>query len=149
MGGAFLLRQVELLDRPDFFKSVELILRPSAAALIKRLVDQFDSDIIFVKILFAIVAFLISNYTNYTYTVPDNLTDAKTIVRIQDISTELVWRYLIYKHNYHDAVLCFLNFIRCLFLVNGSVVEAHEARQFTEIIDSVVESTEQKLTLNN
>ncbi|CAF1441492.1 unnamed protein product [Rotaria sordida] len=148
IGGAVILRQAHLFDNPAFFKSAELIFRPSAVALTKQTIDQLDPDITFIKIIFAVVAFLISNYTVYTSTAPTNLTDAKKILRIQDIYTDLVWRYLIYKYNDHDAILCFSNFIRCLFLINDSVVEAHEAQQYTDIIDSVVEATQQKLTLN-
>jgi len=148
IGGAFLLRQVPLFDHPAFFESAELIFRPSAVTLITRLIDQFDPDIIFMKIIFGIIAFLIFNYTVYTNTPPINLMDRKRILCIQDIYTEIVWRYLLYKHNDREAILCFSNFIRCLFLVNESVVQAHEAQQFTDIIDSVIQATQQKLTLN-
>ncbi len=149
IGGAFILQQTQLFDRPAFFKSAELIFRPASVALTKHLIDQLDPDTMFIKIIFSIIAFSISNYTIYTHTTSDNLIDAKAILRIQDMYTELVWRYLLYKHNHREAVLCFSNLIRCLFLLNDSVVEAHEEQQFTDIIDSVVESTEQKLTLNS
>ncbi len=149
IGGAFILRQVELFDQPTFYKSAETIFRPTTVALIKRLIDQLDPDITFMKIIFAIIAFFMSNYTVYTNTIPDNLIDAKSILHIQDMYTELVWRYLIYKHNYQDAVLRFSNFIRCLLLVNDSVVEAHEVKEFTDMMGSVVEQTEQKINLNS
>jgi len=149
IGGAFILQQTQLFDCPAFFKSAELIFRPASVALTKHLIDQLDSDIVFIKIIFAIIAFSISNYTSYTQTTSDNLIDTKAILNIQDMYTELVWRYLLYKHNHREAVLCFSNLIRCLFLLNDSVVEAHEEQQFTDIIHSVIQSTEQKLNLNN
>jgi hypothetical protein len=148
IGGAILLRQFQLFDFPDFFRSTELIFRPSAVALIKRLIEHLDPDIIFLKIIFGIISFLISNYTVYQDIPATHLKDTKKIISIQDMYTELVWRYLIYKHNHREAVLCFSNFLRCLFLLNDSIVQAHEAKQFTDIIDSVVQSTEQKLNLN-
>jgi hypothetical protein len=148
IGGAFLLRQVPLFDCPTFFESAERIFRPSGVNLIIHLINQFDSDIIFIKIMFGIIACLMSNYTVYTNTPIINLTDTKTIIRIQDICTEVVWRYLLYKYNDRQAILCFSNLIRCLFLLNDSIVQAHEAQEFTDIIDSVIQSTQQKLTLN-
>jgi hypothetical protein len=63
IGGAFILQQTQLLDRPTFFESTQLIFRPATTALMKRLIDQLDSDIMFMKIMFAIMSFLISNYT--------------------------------------------------------------------------------------
>jgi hypothetical protein len=149
IGGAFILRQFQLLDFPNFVRSSEIIFQPSAIVLIKRLIEQFDPDIIFIKILFGLISFLISNYTFYNDIPADHLRDSKKIINIQDMYTELVWRYLISKHNYRDAVLCFLNFLRCLFLLNDSIVQAHQQKRFTDIIDSVVQSTELKLNLNS
>ena len=148
IGAAFLLREGQLLDRPDFFRSTELIFRPSAVALTKRLIDHLDPDMMFLKIMISIVAFFTSNYTMYPSTPFTHLKDMKAVLRIQDAYTELVWRYLLYKHSYRDAVLCFSNLIRCLLLVNDSVVEAHDAPEVTDIIHSVVHLTEERLTLN-
>ncbi|CAF1205213.1 unnamed protein product [Adineta steineri] len=148
VGGAYILRQAHLFDYPAFSESAELIFRPAAVAATKRLIDQLDPDIIFVKIICAVIAFLVSNYTVYSSeTVSHNLPDAIKIIRVQDMYTELVWRYLLYKHNPQDAVLCFMNLIRCLLLVHDSIVKSHEARQFNELMDTVVESTEHKLNL--
>jgi hypothetical protein len=149
IGGAFLLRQFHLLDFPNFVQSSEIIFQPSAIILIKRLIEQLDPDIIFVKILFGLISFLISNYTFYNNIPADHLRDSKKIMDIQDMYTELVWRYLISKHSYRDAILCFLNFLRCLFLLNDSIVQAHQQKQYTDIIDSIVQSTESKLNLNS
>jgi hypothetical protein len=149
IGGAFILKQFQLLDFPNFFQSSEIIFQPSAIVLIKRLIEQLDQDLIFIKILFGLTSFLISNYTFYNNIPAEYLRDSKKIMDIQDMYTELIWRYLISKHNYRDAVLCFLNFLRCLFLLNDSIVQAHQQKQFTDIIDSVVESTELKLNLNS
>lgn len=149
LGLAFLFRESELLEEPSFARSVELIFEPIALVLFKRLINQLDLDVNFLKILFAIISFLISDYTIYQVTPPDHLTDVKIILAIQDVYTDLAWRYLLYKHHQQDAVLCFSGFIRCLRLLNTSVVHSTEAPQFTDIIDTVVQATEAKLTLNS
>ena len=146
IGAAIILREAQLFDRPSFFESAELIFRPATVTVFKRLIDQLDPDVTLMKIICAIVAFVLSNYTTYSSNFFGELTDRKAIVRIQDMYTDLMWRYLLYKYNHHDAVLCFSNLIRCLFLVNESVVEAHEVRQYTDMMDAVVETTEQNLT---
>lgn len=146
IGAAVVLRQAQLYDRPAFLESAKQIFRPAAVTLVRRLIDQLDPDIALMKMICAIVAFLVSNYTVYQSTSFSELSGLKAILRIQDMYTELVWRYLVYKHTHRDAVLCFSNLIRCLFLVNDSVVEAHEGQQYTDLMDTVVETTEQKLT---
>ena len=146
MGAAVVLRQAQLFDRPSFSESIEMILQPATVALIKRLVDQLDPDIALMKMMCAVVAFVASNYTVYLSTEPTKLTDLKAIVRVQDMYTDLVWRYLLYKRSHSDAVLCFSNLLRCLFLIHTSVVEAHNGPQYTNIMDTVVETTEQQFT---
>ena len=86
-------------------------------------------------------------YTVYNENVQTNLTNIKVILPVQDMYTELVWKYLLYKYDHHQAVIRFSNLIRYLLLVNGAIVEAHELEQFREMINCVVQKTEQKLCL--
>jgi hypothetical protein len=76
-----------------------------------------------------------------------HLPNTKAILSIQDIYTELAWRYVLYKYGHHQAVMRFSNLIRCLFYVNDAIVEGHESREFTEMIDTVIKQTEQILCL--
>jgi hypothetical protein len=147
IGGMFILHQTRLLDDITFYKSAEMIFQPNAMSLIKRVNDQFDSDDTFCKIILAIVAFSTINYTNYTKFSQTNLMNIKAILPVQDMYTELVWRYLLHKYDHHQAVIRFSNLIRCLLLVNDAIVEANESQQFRDMIDSVVEQTEKKLCL--
>ena len=63
--------------------------------------------------------------------------------------TELAWRYLLYKYNHDQAVRCFSNLVRCLFTVYDGIIEVCKVKRFTDMIDSVIEQTEQTLTLNS
>ena len=58
-------------------------------------------------------------------------------------------RYLLYKSNHEQAVKCFSDFIRCIFMGNESIVEAQNLQWFTDIIDSTTEKTEQILSLKD
>jgi len=44
-------------------------------------------------------------------------------------------------------VMCFLNLIRCLFLVNTAIVDAVESKQYMDMIDSLVKQTEETFIL--
>ncbi|CAF1092657.1 unnamed protein product [Rotaria sp. Silwood1] len=145
IGGMFLLCQARLLDDLSFVKSAEMIFQPSAIVCIKRVIDRFDSDVTFIKLILAILAFSTISYTVYRKNTQSNLTNIKAILSIQDMYTDLAWRYLLYKYGHHQAVIRFSNLLRCLFSVSEVIVEAHEAQQFTDIIDYVVEQTEEAL----
>ncbi|CAF1553094.1 unnamed protein product [Rotaria sordida] len=145
IGGMFLLHQAKLLNDLTFFKSAEIIFPPSVMFFAQRVIDQFDSDDTFIKLVLTILAFSTINYTVYRKNIPINLTNITTILPIQDMYTDLTWRYLLYKYGHHEAVIRFSNLLRCLFSVSETIVEAHKTQQFIDIIDYVVEQTEQTL----
>ncbi|CAF4755134.1 unnamed protein product [Rotaria sp. Silwood2] len=147
IGSMFTLRQYKLFDYPPFYKSAEMIFQPSAAIFTKRVIDQLDPDNTFIKLVLAILAFSTINYTVYKKNVQINLTHIKAILPIQDMYTDLTWRYLLYKYGHHEAVIRFSNLLRCLFLVIWAIAEAHESQKFGEMIDCVIEQTEQTLCL--
>lgn len=148
-GCAFLFRETHLFDQPLYLQSVEKLFETNSIHFAKRLIEHLDSDIVFLKIIVSLMAFFTSNYTVYTNEPPTNLDNAISIFHVENIYSDLVWRYLLYKYGHRQAVQCFSNLIRCLLLLNDSVVQAHEVREFTEIIDTVVQTTEEKLQISD
>ncbi|CAF3424419.1 unnamed protein product [Rotaria sp. Silwood1] len=122
-----------------------MIFPPSAMIFIKRAIDQFDSDVTFIKLILAILAFSTINYTVYRKNILINLTNVTAILPIQDLYTDLAWRYLLHKYDHHQAVIRFSNLLRCLFSVNEAIAEAHESQQFMDIIDFVLKETNTKI----
>jgi hypothetical protein len=145
IGSMFTLRQYQLLDYESFYESAETIFRPSAAAFTRCAIKQLDPDDTFIKLMLATFAFSTTKYTIYTKNILINETNIKAIVSIQDTYTEITWRYLLYKCNHREAVIRFSNLIRSLFFVIAAIVEANESQQFIEMVDTVIERTEQTL----
>ncbi|CAF0820187.1 unnamed protein product [Adineta ricciae] len=149
VGVASMLHHVQLYANPSFVNSAELIFRPSAVASFVRLIDQLDPDVTVVKLMCAILSFMTSRYTTYSAAVAANLSNVTAVIRAQDMYAELVWRYLLYKYNYRDAVLRFFNLIKCFFLMNDSIAEAYETRKYADMINCVIEATEEANTCRN
>ena len=148
-GCAFLFRETGLFDQPLYLQAAEVLLKENFIHFAKRLVEHLDSDVVFLKIIVALMSFFTSNYTVYIHEPPTNLDNAISIFHLENIYSDLVWRYLLYKYGHQQAVQCFSNLIRCFLLLNDTVVQAHEVRQFTEIIDTVVQTTEEKLHISD
>ncbi|CAF4140081.1 unnamed protein product, partial [Rotaria sordida] len=100
----FILCQYKLCDYPLFYKSTEMIFKSSAAKFTRRIIDQLDPDNTFIKLILSILAFSTTNYTVYKKNMPINLTNIKGILSIQDMYTDLTWRYLLYRYGHHQAV---------------------------------------------
>jgi len=107
IGSCLISRCTRLLDNVTFYKSAEAIFGSSALSNSIRTIDQLDSDGTLVKLMLALLAFSTFDYIYYTNIAPDNLLNMKEVLRIQNMYTELAWRYLLYKYDHKRAVMCF------------------------------------------
>ncbi|UJR23911.1 hypothetical protein I4U23_026883 [Adineta vaga] len=144
IGGIFLLYQSHLFDYSLFYQSTQTIFSSNSTATIKRVIDHLDSDDTFIKLVLALLAFSTTNYTIYSGSM-SHLIDSNAILPTQNLYTEITWRYLLHKYNQNEAVVRFMNVIRCMLLVNRVIVEAHDSQQFMEIVDGIIEQSERKL----
>lgn len=145
-GGMFILRQHHLFDYPSFYQSSERIFRPHSAAWTRRVINQFDSDLTFIKIMLAVISFSTIKYTVYTTDSRFGTVNIQNLLRNQDMYTDLAWRYLLSKYDHQEAVSKFANFIRCLLLVHAAVVEAHQSQEYHQIIKDIIEENEKILS---
>ncbi|CAF3964605.1 unnamed protein product, partial [Rotaria sp. Silwood1] len=101
----FIYHLIGLLSYPAFYYTVALITHPSIEPAAKCLAKIIQFDIIVMKLFLAIVSFSTINYTTYSNIPPINVLNIKQVLDIQDKYIELLWRYLLYKYNYAQAVL--------------------------------------------
>jgi hypothetical protein len=147
LGTCLIARYTRLLDNTALYKSSEALYGSATLANGVRAIEQLDFDGTFVKLVLALLVFSTFHYIYYTNMAPDNLINIKAVLCIQDMYAELAWRYLLYKYDHERAVICFSNLMRCLFSVNDTIVEAVECKQYTDMIDSLVQKTEETLKL--
>ena len=149
LSGNFLLYQIQLLNHPSFYDALQTIGPVDLISTARLLSQLLHFDTIVMKLFLAVLSFSTFRYTVYPSDSSSNLFGIHEILRIQDAYIELTWRYLLYKYNHQQAVKCFSNFIRCVFIVNASVVIVQDIQWFTDIIDSVTEKAEQILSFND
>jgi hypothetical protein len=147
LGACFITRHTRLLDDPVLYKSMEVLYGSGTLVAAQRAIDQLDFDSTFVKLVLALLSFSTFHYVYYTSNTPGNLENIKIVSRIHDMYAEIIWRYLVYKYDYERAVICLCNFIRCLFSLNESVIDAVEGKQYTDMINLIIKRTKEALTL--
>ncbi|CAF3334925.1 unnamed protein product [Rotaria sp. Silwood2] len=145
----YIYHVIGLLSCPIYYDTVALITHPSVVPIAKRLAERIQFDIVVMKLFLAIVCFSTINYTTYSNGPPINLSNIKQVLNIQNKYIELTWTYLLYKYNYEQAVICFSDFIRCLFAVTESLHRTDFVKFIKDKITSLVEQTEQSFNLNN
>ena len=149
IGGLLLTRQHHLFDNELLCQSVELIFRSNFTVFAKWMTNQLDPDETFVKLVLAIVAFSTTHSIVHVQPISSNLIDAKRIFSIQNICVELTWRYLLHRYNHDEAVIRFLNIIRCLILISQLIIEVNESEQLVEMTEAVIKQVGLKLKFSN
>ena len=142
-----ILTRAQLMDHPAFLKSHEILLGPTTTTLGKRMYRQVDCDTVVMKLILAILSFSTTTYSVYNNISAVNLRNMKSVLKVQDTYTELLWRYLHYRYDEAQAVTRFLSFVRCILSVHEAIVKATEVQWYTEIVDDLVGLTEHSLSL--
>ncbi|CAF1578353.1 unnamed protein product, partial [Rotaria sp. Silwood1] len=145
----FIYHLIGLLSYPAYYNTVALITHPSVEPTAKCLANIIQFDIIVMKLLLAIVSFSTINYTTYSNIPPINVLNIKQVLDIQDKYIELLWRYLLYKYNYAQVVICCFELIGCIFAATKCIYRTDFVQLFKEIINDLILHTEQSLNLND
>ncbi|CAF1092799.1 unnamed protein product [Adineta ricciae] len=148
IGATFALYQAGLLHDPLFYQTTATIFGVDIMLKILQLIEIFDSDATFVKLILVITAFSTTKYTVYSGRACNELADSKSVLRIHDSYLEIAWKYMVYKYTYQQAVLRFCHLLRCLLRVNRTIVEVDQIREYKSIIEIVVEQSD-KFSINN
>lgn len=146
-GGCFALHSLNLYDNRGFCQSIELAYGLDTITSSRRTAARLDADAVFMKLIMAIVLFSTMDLTFFANAPPVNFHDVKAVVRIQNVYTEVAWRYLVYKYGSDQAVVRFSNLIRCIFAANYSLACAFECGQYQDVVDVVIEKIEQTLSI--
>ena len=148
MSSNFIFHKIRLTEHVAFYDAVEMMTSATTASIGKRLSSRLYFDVFIMKLFLTILSFSTIRCTAFLNNTSDNLPNIKKILHIQDGYIELTWRYLLYKYDHEQAVKCFSDFIRCIFIVNEGLVEVQKVQWFTDTMDSVTEKTEQSLILS-
>jgi hypothetical protein len=142
-------RHAQLFDQSVTVDSIEAMYESIVKNLTNRLIGKADRDETFIKLGIAIFAFSTTNCSNYTNIGCNYLKNIKDILRIQDMYVEVAWKYLLYKYNHAQTVICFTNFIKTLLLINLAITEAHQSQHHKSIMENLIEKIVRQVTINS
>ncbi|UJR17333.1 hypothetical protein I4U23_004228 [Adineta vaga] len=150
LGSALLLRHIGLYQNPTFYTNLLTIYGSTVVSASKYTSELLDHDVIFVKLMLAVVTFSTFDCTNYNINISsDNLDNSNAVLSIQNMYIELAWQYILHKYGHIRAVMSFSNLLRCIFTINSAIVEVIRNTEWTNMVDDIIKRTEASLSLNN
>ena len=143
----FLVHTSQLLSNSPFYQMMECTYGSTSSNYVRRTAERLDRDVVFVKLIMSLLIF--STFDWFPDPSRDHsmdLSDAKTIVNLQNRYIELMWKYLIHRDDDQRAVRCFSNLLRALFTMQSSLASI-EGEQYLRMIDHLVQQTEKSFNL--
>lgn len=140
---AFIAHQYQLFEDPICYEMMVTVYGQTIVDNGRLAGHRFDPDMTFIKLIVTILMFSPSDFTlSDDYQRPSII---KEILHIQNKYIELAWRYMIFKYDEQRAVKSFSNIVRALFALHASINGALEQAHYHQMIDTLVEQTEQSL----
>ena len=150
LSSCFISYTVGLLNCPSYYDTVSLITHSKCnQGIAKRLDNHLNFDMMIMKLFLVTLSFSTISYTFYFASHPMNLSYLKQVLSMQNQYIEVTWKCLVSKNGYKQAILCFSNFIICVFALNEAIIASSDVQWYTQRMDSLTEQTKQTLTLSN
>ena len=108
---------------------------------------RIDRDMIFIKIVLALLLFSTFDSTDYQEKPPILLNDTAAVLRIQDRYIELAWRYLLYRYDHQGAVRCFSNLIQSLMALHRCIVALLQTPEYVDLLNRLIKRIEETLNI--
>ncbi|CAF1392429.1 unnamed protein product [Adineta ricciae] len=144
---AVVIKQMKLYDDPLFFKISELLFNSHVMTSARSLNSYVDEDLTFNKLIVAALFFSTTYVTIFDSSPIENFIDIRRIIRIQDQYIELAWKYMVYKHDYRQSVLRFIQLLRSISYCQRAFFEADHTRGYESIVGSLLHQTEETFVI--
>lgn len=143
--GGFTLWNSGLILDSAVCKALENAFGTMAFKLTLLQISLLDQDLYTIKLALSLVAFCVSNCTSYDkdWTTHD-LQNPQKILSIESKYSELLWKYLLYKYSFSDAVRRFTQLVQCIIVTLTIRVHLENIRNHTDVVDSLVQKIEQQ-----
>jgi hypothetical protein len=132
--------QSKIYNSQSFLNRYIELYGQNSVNMIQQIVKFIDPDIIINKLILSLFAF--SNHLSI-FISSMNIKSFNTlaIFHIQNIYTEITWKYLIDKYSYTQSIQRFNNLIQCLLAATTSISDRQNIEQHANEITSLVEQT--------
>ncbi|CAF3588227.1 unnamed protein product [Rotaria sp. Silwood1] len=147
LASAFIMRQSDLINNSAFRNGLEITYGTIPYQLSLKVISLVDQDVDLVKLTLSIFAFctncctVFNENTSHTY-----LRDIQSLLNIQNMYAEVIWKYLLYKYKFEQAVIRFTHLIRTIIGAITVRTLLQTVQNHTDVVETLVNHIEQEQT---
>ena len=145
LGGSFVLRQSGLITNLAFRNALEITYGTMSYNFTLDLISLLDQDINLVKLTLSIFTFCTSNCTLFNENnLLKYLKNKQSLLHVQNLYAELIWKYLLYKHTFNTAVIRFNQLVQCLVAALTCRTHLQVVKTHTDAVESLIQKIEKQ-----
>ena len=110
--------------------------------------NRADNNGTLIKVLLPALIFS-TDSDLYVCTNENDISSTKRIIAIQNFYAEILFKYMIFRYSYKEAMLRFAGLIKNALDQSICALRAAEVQQHEQLIQAIVKQTEQSVTLNS
>lgn len=148
IGAQLILYHSQLRNYDLFWHYLEQIYGKNAVYYNRWSSKFADPDLIISKLSIALFTFS-SNARMAFRSIQTEYTNIQHILTIQNRYAEIIWKYLIYKYGYKEAIKRYLHIIEWFLMLSLVIQSVHDVEVYTNDVESLVEQTEIALLLDD
>ena len=148
LSAVYILFRTQLYHDETLLTYLRTTYGDSAIVYLLWALKSVQIDSILFKLAIGLFSLSSANRSFQTY-VNDELADVKSILEIENRYVEVIWKYLLYKYSFREAIEQYLKVIRCLNDMVQLAFYSQSAVQHINDLQSMVEQTEISLVLDD
>jgi len=147
--GCFILRESGLLSNLSFQVGLRRTFGEIPYQLTMKQAIRLGEDIILIKLAMSMVALSMCNCTIFDENESTMyIRDYQRLLHIQNAYAELIWKYLIYRYSFGEAVIRYSNLIQCFIIQLTIRTHLQEVKNHTDAVDVLIQNIQQQHQMN-
>lgn len=145
-------RNTGILSNIKYMEAFASVYGSELMSILKSTNDRLDPDSTLIKLILIVFAFSSNCFLGNKHNNLERdglLNGTFRLLGSQNVYLELLWKYMIYRYGYNQAVLRFSQLIQrylCVLKNLATIYENNEVHR--NMIDGIIERTKQSLTIN-
>lgn len=148
LGFVFILYQSELIRCSPLVDALTRRYGHEIVSMILHSTRFVDTDVVITKLARPLLMFSKNIFIFPSRTSTDHLS-AISILQIQHVYAEVIWKYLLHKYSQLEAVRRFVQLTQCLLAVTTTMSHLRSVQAHLDDIESVAENAELQFVLDD
>jgi hypothetical protein len=149
LGPSIACRQAGLFCNAAFCNALENIYGTEPFYRSTKMIKLLDQEVTLIKLAVSIFAFCTSHCTLFdTHDAQSYLIDKTNVLTIQNKYAEILWKYLLYRYQFDQAVILYTRLVSSMVLAMTNRTHLQAVQSHADVVDYITQQLEEQMLEN-